>query len=1216
MEWTAEQQAAISHSGRNILVAAAAGSGKTAVLVERIIEKIIQGGLSIDRLLVLTFTEAAAAEMKRKIADAIETERRSALQREDHALAGRLREQSLLVGSAHISTVHAFCSEMLRSHIHLTDLPMDFKIVEEIENEVLRRQALDTVLEQYYARIEKKDGFRTLVFGYGGSKNDLSLRETILRLHSFTRSLAAPNQWLKQATDAYARAAQNGSLAGSMWESALLQRYRQGFLRIEALFQAQLEAANTLEQLDAAHKFPEKVRTDWGNFQACFSKDCQNLNEIRDSLQGFSFTRLTGAKKTAAGDVLAQQEEIKALRAGLKAVYTDLLHLFDTDFAEEAHRIARLYPVVETLKRLVRLTEKRHRALKREKSLLDFSDLEHEFLHLLQGRGGRPSEVAQQLQQQFAEILVDEYQDTNDIQDAMFRLIAGPHENRFMVGDLKQSIYSFRNASPRLFAEKYDAYGEDGISGDGERIRLRKNFRSRSEVIETVNHIFRSILRKETGDLDYTAEEALTLGAAYPAPVQKDAYATEVLLTAADPSAYRQDGAFASYTAAELEAETVAKRIHNMVQGQELLVYDKQADAMRPVRYGDIVILMRSQRSAAPVFERALEARGIPVYTDAGHGYLDSVEVLTVLSFLQIIDNPLQDIPLLAVLRSPMFAFTAEQLAEIRAACPKGSFYQALCSAAERDPDRPEKFYSAQAAAFLSDLQSLRDASAYLGIDELIWKICTEYHYFALAGAMEGGSLRQANLQLLFERAGAFERSTLSGLFQFMNYIETIRESGKDLVPAKAFSERDDVVRILTIHASKGLEYPVVILADTARQFNATDNNQPILWHAQGGIGLPYVDTERRIQYPCLARTLVADSKLHDLKAEEMRLLYVALTRAKEKVLISATYGGRENRWTAAVYEADGRPSLESILAARRYRDWVLPVLLTHPDAGALRAAGEVQQVRLSRDAAYPLRVHVVNHETQPLAEISSAPAQQPEAAQQPKADTGIAQRLAWQYPHAALRQVPVKMSVTELKRRMTAEETPAARLPSVADHRFRRMDEISSTERGTVTHFVLQHMALAETDSPEAVKRQMDDMLAQGMLNQAQYDAVDQMSLWHFFDSPVGRRLCTAQTVLREFDFYMEVAAGMVYPELSGPDAAEHILVQGIADCIFTDDRGTVLLDYKTDRVPAAQAEARAQRYQQQIALYTEGLNAVLIPQHISERYIYFLDCGCAVAM
>lgn len=1195
VQWTAEQLQAIEARGSNILVAAAAGSGKTAVLVERIIRRICDPAdpVPVDRLLVLTFTEAAASEMKRKIADAIEARLKQEPENK------RLRDQSLLVHSAHISTIHAFCKTILQNNIHETELPAEFNLIDDTENEVLRNQALDQVLERYYKRIQKKEAFRDLAVGYGGIKTDDNLRGTVLRLHDFVRSLAYPEAWLREAAGQYRRVCETGSIGGTVWERLLLDLCRElarealaGFQAIWRIVEAEVPSDHKyfnyyhdlLTQFEDIYGPVLEGRADVEMVRACHAAFAVGRAPVKKELDDGLVSKINGIKKELTAQPLG---EIRTLLAAAEP--------------EQVQRIILCSPRIQALKQLVRQTERLHRSMKRERSALDFSDLEHEMIKLISDRQGRPTRTAEKLRERFAEILVDEYQDTNNIQDTMFRLLSRDEKNIFMVGDLKQSIYKFRNADPGIFAEKYEAYGrgEGGLC-----IRLFRNFRSRDTVVDSVNGIFGALMTRETGGLDYTREEYLIQGAQY--PDQAGDFTTELLLTDTDRGNYQEDGAYAGYSANQLEAVTIARRIRRMVDGRELQVTDRETGAPRPVRLGDITILVRNKKKAAEL-EQILEEHGIPAASETGRSYLNSLEVQTVLSFLQIIDNPRQDIPLLAVLRSSMFEFSPDELARIRL-CAQGCFYEALCAAAGQGDDR--------SGAFLAVLEDLREASAYMGVDELIWKICHELHYMALAGAMPGGRIRQANLNLLYERGAEFEQGALCGLFHFMAYIESLRASGKDMVAAKPFADTSGTVAIMTIHKSKGLEYPVVILYGTEQHFNEMDAAKPVIWHEQAGLAMDFVDTVQRVRYQSLPKALVRERMLRDQRAEEMRLLYVALTRAKEKLILSATVGVKNNKWKEAVSDPAGCVVPGFTRRRLSMRDWILSALLAHPGAAALRELADRSDLPPDGRMDFGLRTGVVNHETAPMPAPKLAAAQ---AEREPEAWSGLPEdlqeRMAFAYPHCGLGLTPVKLSVSELKRRQMPEEDYVPSILRVKQVILSDLTEIGAAERGTITHYVMQHVDFERTESLEQVEEQLDGMVRRGLISARQRDAVSAQGILEFFRHPLGTRLRRAEKKEREFDFYMEIPAGEVTDGLPEADRDERILLQGIADCFFYEGDGVVLIDYKTDRVTAEEAPARAERYRMQMEYYTRGLREILgCP--IRERYLYFLHCGQAVAL
>ena len=1192
VNWTDEQLKAINAEGSNILVAAAAGSGKTAVLVERIIRKICDTDhpVPVDRLLVLTFTEAAASEMKRKISEAIYERLRQEPENK------WLREQSMLIHSAHISTVHAFCKSVLQNNIHETVLPVDFSLIDDTENEVLRNNALEQVLDRYYKRIDKKHAFRDLTVGYGGIKSDDSLRSTVLKLHDFMRSLAYPRRWISEAADAYRRVCSLGTLKGTIWERILLEVCSD--LAIDVL-EGYRAIWNIVEQeVPSEHPFFTYYRELPLRFEAAYARILSkeaDIDEARRCQEAFKKGQARG-KKDLDEDLVKRIDKARSELVNIPL--KEIKVLLEAAEPERIQRIIGCSPRVCVLKQLVRQTERLHKSMKRERSALDFSDLEHETINLISDGRGNPTKIAKRLQERFEEILVDEYQDTNNIQDTMFRLLSRDEKNIFMVGDLKQSIYKFRNADPGIFAGKYERYsrGDGGIC-----IRLFKNFRSRKEVVDSINGLFDSLMTGKLGGLDYTKEEYLIQGAEY----RSDAgdFSTEVLVTDTNMENYRECSQYIDMPDSRMEALTVVRRITNLVQNREMCVTDKKTGELRPVRFGDITILVRTNSSASEL-TKVMEENNIPFISESGRKYLDSLEVMTVLNFLQIIDNPRQDIPLLAVMRSAMFNFSPDELAEIRL-CAEGDFYNAVSAAAENGNKKAEEF--------LSILSELRKDAVYMGVDELIWKICNDLYYMALVGAMPGGSIRQANLKLLYERGAEFEQGTLSGLFNFMGYIESLRGGGKDMVAAKPFSDEADTVNVMTIHKSKGLEYPVVILFGMQKYFNETDESRPVIWNENIGIAMDYVDTIQRVRYLGLSKLLVKDRNISELRSEEMRLLYVALTRAKEKLILSCTSGQTRNKWKEAVFDENKRVVPGFARRRTSMRDWVLSALLAHPEAGELREFADRIDIMPNSDMNFKIYTRVINLENEPEEEAKETERTGTEKEAPTVLYPSVKERVEYEYPHRNLSLTPVKLSVSEIKRRQMPEEDFVPGIVKINNVVLTDNSEIGASEIGTITHYVIQHINFAETETLEQIKAQMKKMVQSGLISSRQHDAVDAEKIFGFFKHSLGKRLVHAQRAEREFDFYMEIPAGEIIPELTDGDRDEKILLQGIADCFFYDGDGIVLIDYKTDRVSALKAPERAERYRIQIDCYTRGLESILkLP--IKERYLYFLHCRTAV--
>ena len=1192
VNWTPEQLQAINARGSNILVAAAAGSGKTAVLVERIIRRVCdaKNPTPIDRLLILTFTEAAAAEMKRKIADAI------AKQIKDDPDNEYLRRQGMLIHSAHISTIHAFCMSIIQNNIHKTSIPPDFSLIDDTENTLLKNQALDAVFEGYYKRIDKKDAFRDLTVGYGGIKTDDNLRGTVLKLYDFIQSLAYPEKWLKTAADQYKKVVKSNSIEGTVWENLLLDICYD----LSAEIKENLDTAIALieDTVPHDHKCYIYYTNMYAEFNSLFSmvlNKSASYMELAECVNNFSIPRFYG-KSGVDDNIIYTLEAIR--KEIISKNHKEMLELVNAANNENIEKIIKCMPRVQVLKQLVRQTERLHKSMKREKSFLDFNDLEHEMIGLISTKSGEPTSLAFELQDRFDEILVDEYQDTSNIQDTMFRLISKDNKNVFMVGDLKQSIYRFRNAAPDIFAEKYREYlkGNGGIC-----IRLFKNFRSRPQVIDSVNGLFSSIMKMETGGIDYTKEEYLVYGADYAEDCGN--FTTEILLTDADKNNYPDE--FHEYSSNQLEAISVARRIRNMVDNCELYVKDKATNQPRPVRFGDITILTRN-KSKVPELKEVLEEYGISAYSEIGKSFLDSTEVLTVLSFLQIIDNPRQDIPLIAVLRSPMFNFSPDELCQIRLA-KKGDFYDALLASAE-DGNKKVRY-------FLKILNNFRNNSSHMGVDEMIQRIYYDLHYMTIAGSMPGGKLRQANLNLLYETGAFFEKSNTNGLFNFMAYIESIREVGGDLTPAKLFSENSETVSIVTIHKSKGLEYPVVFLYGADQDFKESDASKSVIWHEDSGIAMDYVDTYNRVRYQSAPKLLLRERIKRQQRAEEMRLLYVALTRAKEKLIISSVISGRKSTWKNAIFSQTGDVVSGYIRRCLRTRDWMLAAFLSHPDSLVLREAAERMDIIPKCDIGYNLDVRIVNHATNPIdITISDIGDINDESATHIISED-VSDRLSYEYPHTELSKTPLKLSVSEIKRRLMPDNNFVPSIPTLSTSILAETSQIGAAEKGTITHYVMQHLDLSKTNSVNEIEEQLTYMINSGIISQRQADVVDCESLYNFFISPVGIRLKGADRVERELDFYMEIPANVINPDIPEHDKSEPVLLQGIADCVFFEGDNIVLLDYKTDNVTEESVQKRADSYKTQIDYYAQALENIL-ERPVNERYLYFLNLNKTIKM
>ena len=827
--------------------------------------------------------------------------------------------------------------------------------------------------------------------------------------------------------------------------------------------------------------------------------------------------------------------------------------------------------------------------LKRERNLLDFSDLEHGLLSLLSDKDHNPTPVALELRERYKEILLDEYQDTNSIQEEIFRLLSRDEKNIFMVGDLKQCIYKFRNAAPELFAEKRLKYKKDEKAG--RLLNLSKNFRSRSEVIGTVNFIFSSIMSEGIGDIDYEESEYLKLGAEYPpAECEKDFETEFYLVTGTEDT-----------KATDTEADFIAKRIEEIV-AEKLMVYDTKLGKKRAAEYRDIVILLR-HRSSSTCLEEALSLRGIPSCSDASKSYLDSPEVGTIISFLNIIDNPYQDIPLIATLRSKMFGFTADELAEIRLKKQGTWFFDALTATAD------DGFKKAK--SFLEELEKLRYEAQNSSIYKLILTIYERFNCLATAGLMTNPPLRRANLKLLAQRAMDYENKKGGGLFGFMNYLEKLKADGGDLSAAKTVSENENAVRIMTIHKSKGLEFPIVFLSDTSHKFNTKDISRGINFHGEAGLSLAAVDTKLRIKYPSTSSALFKTIIKRELLSEEMRLLYVALTRAKEKLIITSALELSSNQKSAPLYDENKKPLTAHLRRMQNFSGWLLSSLLPHPEAKELRALLGYEEDVVSTKADFKLKVGVID--TIEQKEVLTEHKEEKKNDREIKF-SDIEEILS--YTPDTGDKIPLKITVSEVKRRLSEDVLYSPRLTSSKNIYLKQKEELTAAERGTITHFVLQHLDEKAINREEDLILVLEKAVTEGVISRAQKSVVDTKKLMRFFESELGNRLKESAEIYKEYSFYSKIEAGKVFEEIQEDKKRTEILLQGTIDCFFIEEDGKmVLVDYKTDNVSKAMAAERANHYKIQLDCYNEALLNIF-GKKADESYIYFLNCDTEVKM
>jgi ATP-dependent helicase/nuclease subunit A len=1249
-KWTSAQEEAISAPAGNLLVSAAAGAGKTAVLVERVIRRVLdpKDPVDIDRLLLVTFTEAAAAEMRQRIGAALGAALASAPGN------NHLERQLALLGRASISTLHSFCLRVVRRYFYQLELDPAFRVMDEAEADLLAHEVLDSLWEERYeAEVETNGPFIQLLDCYGNARSDDDLKELVLTIHNFSRSQPWPEEWLRKTAASFhdADAADEATLP---WVRPLLavslQELGSALLLLARAAELAGLPAGPAQYLSNIQQEQEAVAA------AVRTARYGSWDDLRASLE-IAFEPLPRVHKTDDVDP-ELKEQVQDLRDRAKKIVRQLREgVYGRPLADLVADLTSMAPIVTALCDLVLEFSRRFQAAKRARARVDFSDLEHYALSLLRDNdlpGGvlKPSPLAQELAQEYAEVLVDEYQDINPVQDAILTLVSGqdgPSPRLFLVGDVKQSIYRFRLAEPRLFLQKYRDY-PSAPGGRQRRLSLKHNFRSRSEVITAVNFIFRQILTREVGDLDYDAEAELVPGAAYaepPAGARLAGGPVELHLVersakenqgrAALVEAHEQQEEEAAHEpvdlgAVEKEALLIGRRIREMVQGAptrpgpEFMVWDKAAGSYRPVTYRDIVVLLRTMQGRANTMLEVLRQLEIPAYAELGSGYFTAPEVGTMLSLLKIIDNPRQDIPLAAVLRSPLVGLSPEELAQVRLAAPGADFHGAVWAASSREDFTGRK----KLQLFLAQLQEWRTAARRGTLADLIWRIYRETGYLSYVGALPAGAQRQANLRALYDRARQFESFGRPGLFRFLRFLERFQAEEGDLGTARALGENENVVRIMSIHKSKGLEFPVVFVADLGKKFNLDDLKGDILLHRDLGLGPVVVNTGLGIKYPSLAHHAIKAASRQEILAEELRILYVALTRARERLILvgsASELTKQRQRWTQAACAEGWRLPTGTLASASSYLDWLCPALVRHAQGTPLRE-GNLWVRPDPAVAADPASFQIFLYGPEDMVPLKQAVCQtgaecnQGEIASQvePELLAEVKRRLSWRYPNQTASKLAAKLSVSELKRRallgraQEEEEEPGKGwqpLGWTRQPRFAQAEEgLAGAERGSAVHLVLEHLDLRRELSASGIAIQVQELVEREFLTPEQAASVDSFALAEFFASPLGRRLTLDPgAVRRELPFSLCLPARQVYlnQDLTPSEAEELVLLQGIIDCLVALPDGWLLLDFKTDQIGPAGLTERLPGYLRQVEIYAQAV-CQLTQRPVVEAYLYFL--------
>ena len=1149
-EPTSAQKAAIEESGRAVLVSAAAGSGKTRVLTERLLRR-IENDADIDSFLVITFTKAAAAELKSRILD--EISERLAADPDNR----RLRRQSALCSKAQIGTIDSFCQSFLRENCHAAQLSPEFRVIEEDRAEAIKQRVIQRVLDDCYEAPD--EGFKLLTDTVGmGRRDDNKLAETVLALHRKTQSHARPELWLRQQLETLEPV--EADAGRTVWGSEILRNVRD-----DALYWAQ-----RMDDVCRRAAEDEAVAAKYGPSFAetalslrDFARACDlGWDRAREALP-ISYPRLGTITNPPDPELKEYTKAVRELCKKNCAKYEKLLSASSEKLLVDMRRTA---PAMRALIELTLRFDRAYAAEKRRRAEVDFADLEHLTAQLLTNEDGSPTELARETSQRFCEIMVDEYQDVNRVQDDIFRALSKNGENLFMVGDVKQSIYRFRLADPLIFTDKYEKYSFLTDAGETEpiKIMLQENFRSRQEVIDGINSVFTACMSKKLGEIDYDENALLRCGGVY----DDSGCAPELILidVKGDEDDLRDK--------TEKEAAVVAEKI------RELMASGMTVSG-RALGYGDIALLMRSANSVGEVYRRELIVRGIPVAAGQGGSFFASTEIASLMSLLAIIDNPHQDVALIAVLRSSAFGFTADELTEMRLADREGDFYTALKKAAETNE---------KCAAFLETLGKLRSRAPDTPVDELLMFIYNELDLPALCAAMQDAPQRLANLRMMLELSKRFASGGFRGLHRFCQWLRRLAERGGDMGAASS----EGAVKIMTIHKSKGLEFPVVFLCDASRRFNDADLKQTVLIHPELGLGAKVYDLERRLEYPGLARNAIKQRLKREMLSEEMRLLYVALTRARERLIVTAAMKEPEKKLQSMMLQCTRPMSPEVLLGAQSMADWMIYAQLCTED----------DKFKLSFISA---------------ADAAAAQAEEPELEKAPS-DVEIVEKLrrnlAFSYPHEAATRLPSKVTATELKHLLDESDEEAASLAPTARSRFRtpRLGDaytLTPTQRGSAAHALLQHIDYSKTGSEEEIRGELTRMTREKFLTAQQAEAVDTGCIRRLFASRIGQRIMNADRLRREFKFSLLCPAEKFFPGGEG----ESVLLQGVIDCMIEENGEITIIDYKTDRVRGSELIERAKGYEKQLEAYAYAAQR-MTGKPVRECVLYFLYSGETVEL
>ncbi len=1219
MNWTPEQSQAIYKKDSNILVAAAAGSGKTAVLVERIINKIIKEKIDIDRLLVVTFTNAAASEMRERILKSIYKIIDSE-EPQDEETINHLQRQITLLNKASICTIDSFCLDVIKNNFFEIEISPNFRIADTAEIDLLKQEVLEKIFEEKYENHDKD--FEKLVKTYTSYRDDTPLKDIILKIYTYIESNPFPLKWLKEQVEKFNIKDTKQDFSNTEWGKILLQNMKENLedsikkLKAEETrlsFESELEQYERIILSDIQQL--EMVYANLENWDKAYSL----INKV-DFLRWPSSKKITNPEKDKAKAI--RDKVTKDFKAKRDKIFTANSEMANEDLIE-------MYEILSKLEKLIIDFDVEFSKNKRERNIVDFSDVEHLALKILVKEEDVPSEIAKKYQEKFIEIAIDEYQDSNLVQEYILTSISNG-KNIFMVGDVKQSIYKFRQAMPDLFLGKYSNYSENEANDKGLKIKLFKNFRSRKNVLDFTNLIFENIMGEKLGEIDYTEEEYLNLGANYAESKEDLVSEIDILDVTEDDEDENLEETEIPENAnvdsdleetekledIELEAKFVAQKIKDLIDSK-FQVYDNKKEEFRDIRFRDIVILLRSTKNKANIFEKELTNLNINVYSDTSQEYLESYEIQVIMDLLKIIDNPYQDIPLVHVMLSSLGMFTDDDLLEIRLCDQNDDFYTTMLKSrlSVREELR-EKIDS-----FLNKIENFREKNGYMDLDELIWTIYEETGFLNYIGLMPNGALRVANLKMLFERAKQYESASFKGLFNFINFIEKIKTGSGDLGAAKLIGENEDVVRIMSIHKSKGLEFPVVFLSCTGSGFNMMDLNSDILLHQKIGIGVKYIDYDRQIKYDTISKLALREKLLEENLSEEMRILYVALTRAKEKIYVTGVKkdfqkNKEKMQELVDIYKKEnGKINPILIKKYKKYIDWILLVYMYN-----FESSKDVLKMNTIKRKDILKTLKKEETEDEDIFKVLE------EKSKGIKEEDIIylKNQLIFEYKYKGLSDIPTKESVTNIVHKNVVVDSFEAKNEDVDEEENGKIElpkpkflvgteeeKITPAKKGTLVHLCMKNLDFSRDYSLEDVKALISDLESRKIITAKEKEAINPWVVFNFTKSNIWNELKEAKEYHKEEPFYINVPA----KDVMETDLDENILVQGIIDLYYiTKNDELVLLDYKTDFVeqkePVQMGQELINRHKPQLMLYKEALENGL-NRKVDRVWIYSTGLG-----